>query len=482
MKTLKNILKNINYKLISGSVDFDITGISFDSRKTYAGHLFVAVSGANVNGHDYINKAIENGAVAVLIQNDIPAIENITVIKTENSSYSLGVIASNFYGNPSSKLKLIGITGTNGKTTVATLLYKLFLSLEKKSGLVSTVTNYINNKEYKADYTTPDALSFNYLLNKMAEAGCEYCFAEISSHSVHQNRIAGLTFSGGVFTNITHDHLDYHKTFSEYLNIKKQFFDSLTQDSFVLTNTDDKNGKIIIQNTKAKTYTYAVKSFADFKTKIIESHIDGMLLNTANKEYWTLLTGSFNAYNITAVFATAEILGINEDEILTTLSGLTAVKGRFETIKINNITAVIDYAHSPDALKNVLKTINEIRKPDQDLITVVGAGGDRDKTKRPIMAEIAVKGSTKVILTSDNPRSEDPESIIEDMYAGVKNMKNPVMKIADRKEAINTAVILARKGDIILIAGKGHEDYQEVKGVRKHFDDKETVEEFLTNL
>lgn len=479
VKSLKYILFNLEYEIISGSEDTDVTGISFDSRKTQTGHLFVAVKGSNVDGHEYINKAVENGAVAVLIQNDVPVIENITVIKTENSSYSLGAAVSNFYDNPSSKIKLIGITGTNGKTTTATLLYKLFLSLGKKAGLISTVTNYINNKEYKAEYTTPDAVSFNYLLNKMAEEGCEYCFAEISSHSIHQNRIAGLTFSGGIFTNITHDHLDYHKKFSEYLSVKKQFFDSLQQNSFALTNVDDKNGSVIIQNTKAKKYSYALKTFADYKTKIIENHIDGMLLNTAGKEYWTLLTGSFNAYNITAVYAAAEILEPDKDEILTVISKLRAVKGRFETIKINDITAIIDYAHSPDALKNVLKTINEIRKSDQDLITVVGAGGDRDKSKRPIMAEIAVKESTKVILTSDNPRSEDPEIIIEDMYEGVRDMKNPVIKITDRREAIKTAVILAEKGDIILIAGKGHENYQEINGIRKHFDDKETVEEFL---
>lgn len=479
IKSLAQILFNIKYELISGSVDVDITGISFDSRKTENGHLFVAVDGSNVDGHKYINDAIENGAVAVLIQNNVYAVENITVLKTEDSSYSLGVIASSFYENPSSKLKLIGITGTNGKTTTATLLYKLFVSFGKKAGLISTVSNFINSKEYKADYTTPDAVSFNFLLNKMAEDGCEYCFAEVSSHSIHQNRIAGLTFAGGIFTNLTHDHLDYHKTFSEYLNVKKQFFDSLHQNAFVLTNIDDKNGQIIIQNTQAKKYSYGVKAFADFKTKIIESHIDGMLLNTEGKEYWTFLTGSFNAYNLTAVYAIAGILDFEEDEILRNMSNLKSVKGRFDTVKINNITAVVDYAHSPDALKNVLRTINEIRKPEQELITVLGAGGNRDKLKRPVMAEIAVTESSKVILTSDNPRFEDPESIIEDMYEGVKHMKKQIIKITDRKEAIKTAVILAKKGDIILIAGKGHENYQEVKGIRKHFDDKETVQEFL---
>jgi len=354
-KLLKQILFNLKYEIICGSEELDISGISFDSRKTETGDLFVAVKGANVDGHDYISAAIENGAVAILIQNKVSVYDNITIIKTENSSYSLSLIASDFYDNPSSKLKLIAISGTNGKTTIATLLYDLFISLGEKAGLISTVKNYVNNKEYKADYTTPDAVSFNRLLNKMVEEDCKYCFAEVSSHSVHQNRVTGLEFSGAVFTNITHDHLDYHKTFSEYLNVKKQLFDNMPQDSFVLTNIDDKNGKVITQNTKAKIYTYALKTFADYKTKIIESHLDGMLLNTADREYWTLLTGSFNAYNITAVFAVADILGIDEEKILTSLSNLKAVKGRFETVKINDITAIIDYAHSPDALKNVFK-------------------------------------------------------------------------------------------------------------------------------
>ncbi len=478
-KQLKDIIKNINSKLISGSIDTFVSGISFDSRKTKKGHLFVAVAGVNVDGHNFIKNAIKAGASAIITETNILINENITILKVENSSQTLGIVTSNFYDNPSSKIKLIGITGTNGKTTTATLLYKLFLSLGYKTGLISTVKNYINKNGIPTKYTTPDTITFNNLLNEMVLAGCEYCFAEVSSHAIHQNRIGGLTFSAAVFTNITHDHLDYHKTFKEYIKIKKSFFDNLQENAFALTNKDDKNGEIILQNTKAKKYTYAIRNFADFNTKVIEQHINGMLLNIDNTEFWTLLTGTFNAYNLTAVFSTAILLKQNKIDVLTALSSLQAVEGRFETVTKNGITAIIDYAHTPDALQNVIKTINEFKKNEQSLITVVGAGGNRDKDKRPIMAKIASLGSDKAILTSDNPRNEKAETIIEDMYNGLNNSEMNVLKITDRKEAIKTAVMLAKKGDIILIAGKGHENYQEINGIRTHFDDKETVEFFL---
>jgi len=478
-KKIKHIIKNINHELISGSVETLISGISFDSRKTEKGHLFVAVNGVNVDGHSFIEKAIEAGASAIIVENHVNIKADVTIIKVKDSNESLGIAVSNFYDNPSTKLKLVGITGTNGKTTTATLLYKLFIKLGYKVGLVSTVKNYINEKEIEAKYTTPDAVSFNSLLNEMVEAGCKYCFTEVSSHAIHQKRIGGLTFAGGIFSNITHDHLDYHKTFKEYINVKKKFFDDLPKDAFALTNIDDKNGNIILQNTKADKYTYALRTFADFKTKVIEQHIDGMLLEINETEVWSLLTGTFNAYNLTAVFATALLLGEDKTDVLTALSSLQAVEGRFETVKHNGITAIIDYAHTPDALQNVIQTINELKQNGQMLITVVGAGGNRDKEKRPLMAQAALKGSDKLILTSDNPRDEVPEQIIEDMAIGVKDNIMEVLKITDRKEAIKTAIMLAKKGDIILIAGKGHENYQEIKGERKYFDDKETAEEFL---
>jgi len=478
-KVLKHIVNSINLELISGSLDVTITGISFDSRETKQGHIFVAVKGEATDGHLYINKAVESGAVAVVVE-DLPSVNiDTTLLKVENTSFALALLASSFYDNPSSKIKLIGITGTNGKTTTATLLYDLFLKLGYKVGLISTVKNSINGKNVTAKYTTPDAVTFNKLLFEMNEAECEYCFTEVSSHAIHQNRIAGLNFAGAVFSNITHDHLDYHKTFKEYINVKKQLFDNLNENAFALTNVDDKNGNIMLQNTKAKKYTYALRTFADFNTKIIEQHIDSMLLETNGKEFWTLLTGRFNAYNLTAVYATAKLLEQNEDDILVAMSSLTAVEGRFETVKHNRITAIIDYAHTPDAITNVLQTINELRHEGQALITVVGAGGNRDKTKRPLMAQAALKGSDKIILTSDNPRNEKPEDIIEDMYKGVEAEKMNVLKITDRKEAIKTAVMFSKAGDIILIAGKGHENYQEINGVRNHFDDKEIVEEFL---
>ncbi len=482
-KVLKHIIKNTDAKLVSGSAELEISGISFDSRNTKPGDLFVAVKGVNTDGHLFIENAVKNGATAILAEK----IENIkfsgTILKSEDSSKALALIAAEFYDNPSKKINLVGIIGTNGKTTTATLLYRLFLNFGYKVGLISTVKNYINEAETDADYTTPDALTFNKLLKQMTDAGCDYCFAEISSHAIHQNRTAGLQFAGGVFTNITHDHLDYHKTFAEYLKVKKQFFDNLPENAFALVNIDDKNGKVMLQNTNAAQYTYGLRNFADFKGKILEMHLDGTLMSINNVEFWSLLTGKFNAYNITAVYATAVLLQKNPEEILQILSALKPVKGRFETVKIKNITAIIDYAHTPDALDNVLKTINEIKSEEQNLITVVGAGGNRDKEKRPIMARMALKGSDKVILTSDNPRDEDPEQILEDMSSGIEeNNKANVLKISDRKEAMKIAVMLAQKGDIILIAGKGHEDYQIIKGKKYHFDDKETIEEILNTL
>ena len=478
-KTLRHIINNIDAKLIKGSLDIDITGLSFDSRETKPGHLFVAIKGESTDGHLFVKNAIENGALAVIVE-DLPPLElNVSLLKVESSSLALGLVASNFYNNPSSKLKLIGITGTNGKTTTATLLYELFIKLGYKVGLISTIKNSINGKNVTAKYTTPDAINFNKMLFEMHNEACEFCFTEVSSHAIHQNRIAGLNFSGAIFSNITHDHLDYHKTFKEYINVKKQLFDNLPKEAFALTNVDDKNGNIMLQNTNAKKHSYGLRTFADFNTKIIEQHIDSMLLETNSKEFWTLLTGKFNAYNLTAVYATAILLNKNEDDILLAMSSLTSVKGRFQTVKHNGITAIIDYAHTPDALTNVLQTINELRKEGQNLITVVGAGGNRDKTKRPLMAQAALKGSDKIILTSDNPRNEKPEDIIEDMYKGVEGEKMNVLKIVDRKEAIKTAVMFSKKGDVILIAGKGHENYQEINGIRNHFDDKEIVEEFL---
>lgn len=479
-KKIEDILENVKIKNITGNTDTEILGLSFDSRNIKKGYLFFAIDGINTNGHKYIDIAISSGAVAVVCEKKQPANNNVCFIYVDNSAETLGFIASNFYDNPSQKLKLIGVTGTNGKTTIASLLYRLFLSFGYKVGLLSTIKNYINNREISAKYTTPDALTFNCLLNEMVLESCEYCFVEVSSHAVAQKRISGLHFSGGIFTNITHDHLDYHKTFREYLNVKKSFFDNLPKNAFALTNIDDKNGKIILQNTKARKYTYSLRNFADFNLKIIENHLDGMLLEIKNKEVWTLLTGSFNAYNFLSVYAAGRILGFEKEELLTKLSAVKPVAGRFETVKKNGITAIIDYAHTPDALKNVLKTINEIRTCDQKLISVVGAGGDRDKAKRPEMAKISVALSNKVILTSDNPRTENPDKIIKDMYEGIEPENyGKILKITNRETAIKTAVLLANENDIILIAGKGHENYQEINGVRKHFDDKEKIIELL---
>ncbi len=481
MKRLKNILKNISIKDILGDSDIDINNIVFDSRIVKKGDLFIAVKGINTDGHQYIDKAINNGATAIVSEKtQNQTYKGVCFIIVDDSMESIGLIASNYFDNPSSKLKLVGITGTNGKTTTATLLYRLFLSLGYKTGLISTVKNYINDQEINAKYTTPDAIEFNRLLNEMYNNSCEYCFVEVSSHAVSQKRIYGLTFSGGVFTNITHDHLDYHNTFKEYIKAKKTFFDNLPKEAFALTNIDDKNGEIVLQNTKAEKYTYGVNSIADYNAKIIEKHIEGMMLTIDDTEIWTTLTGKFNAYNILCVYTTAEIMGEKKEEILTKISALQSVSGRFETVNKNGITAIVDYAHTPDALENVLQTIEDIKKESQELVTVVGAGGDRDRTKRPLMARIALKYSDKVILTSDNPRSENPESILDDMYKGLDSENIlKTMRITNREEAIKTARIISKKGDIILIAGKGHENYQEINGVRNHFDDKEIITKYL---
>lgn len=483
MKTLKDIIKNIEYKIVNGSENIPIEGITFDSREVQKNYLFVAIKGTNTDGHNFINQAIEKGACAILCErtDTIDLNNEITVIKTDDSSAALGIIASEFYENPSQKLTLVGVTGTNGKTTTATLLYRLALKMGKKAGLLSTIVNYINDKEIPSTHTTPDPIQINKLLFEMVNEGCEYAFMEVSSHAAHQKRIFGLKFKGAIFTNITHDHLDYHKTFDEYLKAKKIFFDILPEDAFALVNADDKHSKIMVQNTKAKVYTYALHTIADFQGKIIESHLDGMLLKINNIEVWVKLIGAFNAYNILAVYGCAILLNFNSDEILKHISNFETVNGRFEYYKSKDgKTAIVDYAHTPDALLNVLTTINQLRRGNEKIITVVGAGGNRDKTKRPKMAAVCMEYSDKVILTSDNPRFEDPIEIIKDMEQGIEEKdKNRYLVIPDRKEAIKTACHIAQSGDIILIAGKGHETYQEIKGVKYYFNDKDIVKEIF---
>ena len=480
MKLLKDILYKTGIIEVVGSTDIIIEKICFDSRTVEKESLFVAVSGTQVDGHQYINKSIEEGAVAIICE-FLP--ENrekkITYIKVEDSSLALGIIASNFYDNPSSAIKLVGITGTNGKTTTATLLHNLFTQLGYKSGLLSTVVNKIGTEEIPSTHTTPDAIQLNALLRYMASEDCKYCFMEVSSHAIHQNRIAGLDFVGAVFTNITHDHLDYHKTFDEYIKAKKHFFDCLPDTAFALVNKDDKNGMVMLQNTKAQKATYALKSMSDFNCKVIESDFSGMLLNIGGSEVWTKLIGRFNAYNLLAIYSTAVLLEQDKLTVLTAISNLISVEGRFQYVKSqNNIAGIVDYAHTPDALKNVLSTINGIRTGNEQLITLVGCGGDRDKAKRPVMAKIACELSDKVIITSDNPRSEDPEEIIKDMRQGVDGIHfKKVLAIVNREEAIRTACYLANDGDIILVAGKGHEKYQEIKGKKSPFDDLKIITE-----
>lgn len=485
LKLLSDILYKTRLEEIIGSTNVAISSVTFDSRKVKKDSLFIATRGTASDGHHYIEVAIENGAVAVVCE-DLPETlnENITYVKVLDSSASLGYIACNFYDNPSEKLKLVGITGTNGKTTTVTLLFNLFRGLGYNVGLLSTVENKINTTVIPSTHTTPDALALNELLAKMVDAGCQYAFMEVSSHAIVQHRITGLKFTGAAFSNITHDHLDYHKTFEEYIKAKKMFFDHLQDDAFALTNKDDRNGSVMLQNTKAKKYSYGLKSIADFKCRVIENHLNGLLLNIDNQDVWVKLIGSFNAYNVLVVYAIALLLKQDKVQVLTTLSNLNSVEGRFQYIKSKNgIVAIVDYAHTPDALKNVLETIKDIRTGNEQVITLVGCGGDRDAAKRPIMAQIACEYSNKVILTSDNPRSENPEDILNQMQAGISpaEMKK-TLRISDRKEAIKTAVAFAKEGDIILIAGKGHEKYQEISGVKHPFDDFEIVKENFKTL
>ena len=485
MKKLQDILYRAGITEITGSMDKNISSVEFDSRKVKDGSLFIATSGTQVDGHNFIGKAIESGATAIVCQKLPDTINsNVTYAIAANSSIALGIIASNFYDNPSEKLNLVGVTGTNGKTTIVTLLHQLFMDLGYGTGMLSTIQNRINDKIIESTHTTPDAVSINKLLVKMVNEGCEYVFMEVSSHSVSQHRITGLKFKGGLFTNITHDHLDYHGTFREYLNAKKSFFDELPSGAFALTNLDDKNGSIMLQNTKATKKGYAIKNIADFKGRVIENSFEGMMMKMDNEDVYSLLSGNFNAYNLLAVYATALLLDQKKEEILINISKLKGAEGRFDLVRSENgIIAIIDYAHTPDALENVLKTINSIRTYNEELITVVGAGGDRDKSKRPEMARVASLMSTRVILTSDNPRTEHPESIIEDMKAGIDPAKkNQTMAITNRKEAIAVAYNLARPGDMILIAGKGHEKYQEIQGVKHPFDDKQVITELMQNI
>jgi UDP-N-acetylmuramoyl-L-alanyl-D-glutamate--2,6-diaminopimelate ligase len=485
VKLLSDILYKVKLEEIIGSTHVAISSIVFDSRKVKKDSLFVATKGAADDGHIYIQKAIESGAIAIVCE-EIPKDKNdqITYVKVTDSTYALGVMACNYYDNPSEKLKLVGITGTNGKTTTVTLLFNLFKSLGYSVGLLSTVQNKINNTVIPSTHTTPDAITLNELLFKMEEQGCEFVFMEVSSHAIVQNRIAGINFTGALFSNITHDHLDYHKTFDEYIKAKKQFFNLLPSTAFALTNRDDKNGMVMLQNTKANKYTYALKNIADYKCKIIESHLNGLLLNIDNHEVWVKLIGTFNAYNILSVYATAVLLKQDITSVLTALSNLNSVEGRFQYVKSpNGVIGIIDYAHTPDALKNVLETVKEIRSGSEQVITLVGCGGDRDSAKRPIMAAIACEYSNKVILTSDNPRTEDPEEILNQMQAGVNPVDvKKVLRITDRREAIKIACSFSSKGDIILIAGKGHEKYQEIKGVKHDFDDLEILKETIKIL
>jgi UDP-N-acetylmuramoyl-L-alanyl-D-glutamate--2,6-diaminopimelate ligase len=485
VKILKDILYKVAIESVTGSTDIAIHKIEFDSRKIEHDDVFVAIRGSLSNGHDFIEKAIQLGAIAIICD-ELPAnIEKgITYIKVNDTNTALAYMAANFFGNPSEKLKLVGVTGTNGKTTIASLLFQLFEKAGFKVGLLSTVKIMVDQTEYNATHTTPDSITINYYLNEMIEAGVTHCFMEVSSHGIHQKRTEALHFVGGIFTNLSHDHLDYHPTFAEYRDVKKAFFDSLPKTAFALSNIDDKNGTVMLQNTVARKFTYALKSYADFKAQILESQLSGLLLKVNDNEVWVKLFGTFNAYNVLAIYGTAVELGMDSLEALRLLSDLESVSGRFQYIvSEGNITAIVDYAHTPDALDNVIKTINDIRTKNEQLITVVGCGGNRDTTKGPIMAKIATDLSDKAILTSDNPRNEDPEVILDEMEKGVEghNYKK-VLRITDRKQAIKTACQLAQPKDIILIAGKGHETYQEINGVRHHFDDMETVKEILDQL
>ncbi len=481
---LSDLLKGLNIVSISGDLNKEINKIGFDSREMTEGDVFIAIRGTLSDGHDYIDSVADKGVVSVVCE-ELPEnlSDKITYIKVDDSSLATAALAANYYRNPSQEIKIVGVTGTNGKTTIATLLYKAFRALGYKVGLLSTVSNFVGTKEISSTHTTPDSIQLNKLLRMMVDAGCEYCFMEVSSHSVVQNRISYLDFDGGVFTNLTHEHLDYHNTFSEYIKAKKAFFDNLKPESFAITNKDDRNGEVVLQNTKASKYTYSVRAFADYKSRIVERHFTGMLLEMDNEEVWTYLVGDYNASNLLAVYSTARLLGVNKGDILRVISILKPVNGRMESIlSKEGKMGIIDYAHTPDALKNVLESLNELKEGEQQIITVVGAGGDRDSSKRPKMAKVACELSNKVILTSDNPRSEDPNKIIKEMKAGLSSLDVPkTLCISDRREAIRTAVMLAQKGDIILVAGKGHETYQEIRGIKHHFDDKEILTEIFNN-
>jgi len=482
LKTLANILNPITTVQVIGNTAITITSLCLDSRKVEQGSVFFAVKGSITNGHEFIDTAIANGATAIVCE-ELPQNYNnkVTWVVVQNTNEVIGAIANAYYSTPSNELKLIGITGTNGKTTVASLLYQLYTQLGYKCGLISTVQNIIGREIIAATHTTPDAITLTSLLRQMADADCSFVFMECSSHAIQQNRIKGQKFAGGIFTNITHDHLDYHETFKNYIAAKKKFFDALDSDAFILTNKDDKNGQVMLQNSPATKYTYSLRSMSDFSCRIIEQDFKGMLLEIDGQEAWYRITGNFNAYNLLTVYATAFLLGEEKEQIITTLSTLAPVKGRFEYVQSQSgIIGIVDYAHTPDALKNVLETINHIRSKNEQLITVIGCGGDRDKTKRAKIAEVAALLSDRAIFTSDNPRSEDPEAILDEMIAGVQGQHyKKVLKISNRKEAIRTAVALATKGDILLVAGKGHETYQEIKGVKQPFDDKAVLEEVM---
>lgn len=486
MLSLNEILKDVAVIDIAGSSIMSVGELRLDSRAVQSGDTFIAVKGTHADGHNYISSVIEKGARLIICE-VLPEslLQTVTYVQVENSSIALGQIASNYYGRPSQLLKLVGVTGTNGKTSTVTLLYRLFRQLNFKVGMLSTVENQINGEVIPSTHTTPDAINLNKLLRQMVEAGCEYCFMEVSSHAIDQHRIGGLEFTGAVFTNITHDHLDYHKTFDNYLKAKKKFFDGLSKKAFALTNIDDRNGNIMLQNTKAAKHSYALKSPADFKAKIVTDTVQGLELDIDGQEMHTRLIGEFNAYNLLSVYATAVLLGIDKIEALTILSALTPPEGRFDQIVSgkDKIVGIVDYAHTPDALKNVLHTINAIRQGNETLISIVGCGGDRDAAKRPVMAQVAAHLSDKCILTSDNPRSEDPNEILRQMNEGVEiTERRKVLSITDRKEAIRTACMMANKGDIILLAGKGHEKYQEIKGVKYAFDDKAVLKELFNEL
>ncbi len=480
---LSELLKSVKVLQVAGPAEVEVTGVNIDSRKIEKGHLFVAIKGTQTDGHQFITKAVAQGAVAILCE-EMPEekCDGVSYVQVASTEDIVGQVATNFYDNPSQRLKLVGVTGTNGKTTIATLLYNMFRKFGHRCGLLSTVCNYIEDEAIAADHTTPDPIELNRLLHRMVEAGCEYAFMECSSHAIAQKRIGGLTFAGGIFTNLTRDHLDYHKTFENYRNAKKAFFDALPKGAFAITNADDKNGSVMVQNCKATIKTYSVRQMADFRARIIECHFEGMYLEINGREVGVQFIGKFNVSNLLAVYGAAVMLGKRPEDVLVVLSTLKSVAGRLEPIRSKDgVTAVVDYAHTPDALENVLNAIHEVLDgKDGHILTVCGAGGNRDKGKRPLMAQEAVKQSDRVIITSDNPRFEEPQDIIDDMLAGLtpQQMKK-VVSIVDRKEAIRTACMMAKKGDVILIAGKGHEDYQEIKGVKHHFDDREVVRDIF---